>query len=296
MLDHGLGQAGGEPNPVSPCSLLELLVGALMGMEDDRGGLVDDLVARQKHPQHRLQILPGERRGCGAEGGVETTQPLQDFPPERHVLPAAEVAHREREQGPVRGWVGEVEYAALESPHEPAASLEPCLGRGFELARGSQPSDPTDPPVAVEGSCHPRQPVTIGNDVVIGEDDDLTAGLAQPAVARVGASGRRLGDDTDRSSAVLGEGSRVDPVLGSGGVIDDDDLEAVPGIGVGQEPRDGLGDGVGAVAGRHHHAQGRCPVEEIVELGPATGHRAPREGGRRRPGSPPGHRRPSDGA
>ena len=262
-MQQRLGQDGGEAEPVAVDAALQLVVLALVGVLNDRAGVVDDGPAVQHDSQQGLDI--GAVGQClGVEGGIERTGGAQRLDPEGHVGAGAEDADVEGEERIVLGPVGaEVVGATVKTAREARVALEPDLCLGLHFQRRHQAGDGADPRRPVESLGNRQQPVAVGDHVVVGEGDDLVRCLGHSGVASIGATWDRLVED---AYSLVGQGSDdgAGSVIGGvGAVIDQDHLEAVGGVVAGENRGDRLGGALRSIPGRNHDRDPRCPGEEL---------------------------------
>ncbi len=213
----------GEPGPVAVGLRLQVPPGLPVVMPHQRGRRVAQPVALRQDTDESVQIVtaPGGRPGTG--GRVEAADLTQHGRTERHVGARAEPPRREREQRLVARRVRRVVRPWSEALREAAVALQQHLGRGGQPRGQDQPGAAAESGVGGEGRGQLGQPARVGDHVVVGEGDDLTAHGVQPRVVRACEPRNRL-THVPHALGVLPL-DQLPRLARHGRVVDDHDLE-----------------------------------------------------------------------
>ncbi|OJG04152.1 hypothetical protein BG618_04561 [Pseudonocardia autotrophica] len=211
-------------------------------------GVAED-VAGQDHADQELAVLAAVGGGARAHGLVEAADGAGGPGPHGEVGADAEQAGCEREDRGVRGGLGEGEPARGEALVPGQGDVGGALLGAAQAGGQYRAGDAGELGVRGEGAGDARGPGGVDLGVVVGEGDDLGAGLGQTPVAPDGRTAPRLADVAD-AIGTRGPHGQLGPLVVRVVVDDDDRQRRVVG---GEDRAQAAGQRLGPVAGRDDH-------------------------------------------
>ncbi|MCO5561392.1 hypothetical protein L7F22_015013 [Adiantum nelumboides] len=247
-----LGQEAAQPDGVALHLLAQRrLVGSVVVPQVGARGVAED-VAGQDHADEELAVLAAVGGGARAHGLVEAADGAGGPGAHGEVGADAEQAGGEGEDRGVRGGLGEGEPAWGEALVPGQGDVGGAFLGAAQAGGQYRAGDAGELGVRGEGAGDARGPGGVDLGVVVGEGDDLGAGLGQTPVAPDRRAPAGLADVADPRGPGGGDGVAGELVRRV--VVDDDDRQRrVVG---GEDRAQAAGQRLRPVAGRDHHRHG----------------------------------------